>query len=129
MEEENKWKNKSFIKAAKYSLEGILYFIKDGRNIKIQIVAAILVVIAAIILKVSAIEMAILGLTIFLVFAFEVMNTSIEKLADLYTMEYNLKVKIIKDTAAGAVSLVALGAVVVGVIIFGPKILALLNWL
>lgn len=129
MEEENKWKNKSFIKAAKYSLEGILYFIKDGRNIKIQIVAAILVVIAAIILKVSAIEMAILGLTIFLVFAFEVMNTSIEKLADLYTMEYNLKVKVIKDTAAGAVSLVALGAVVVGVIIFGPKILALLNWL
>ena len=129
MEEENKWKNKSFIKAAKYSLEGILYFIKDGRNIKIQIVAAILVVIAAIILKVSAIEMAILGLTIFLVFAFEVMNTSIEKLADLYTMEYNLKVKAIKDTAAGAVSLVALGAVVVGVIIFGPKILALLNWL
>lgn len=129
MEEENKWKNKSFIKAAKYSLEGILYFIKDGRNIKIQIVAAILVVIAAIILKVSAIEMAILGLTIFLVFAFEVMNTSIEKLADLYTMEYNLKVKVIKDTAAGAVSLVALGAVIVGVIIFGPKILALLNWL
>lgn len=129
MEEENKWKNKSFIKAAKYSLEGILYFIKDGRNIKIQIVAAILVIIAAIILKVSAIEMAILGLTIFLVFAFEVMNTSIEKLADLYTMEYNLKVKVIKDTAAGAVSLVALGAVVVGVIIFGPKILALLNWL
>lgn len=129
MEEENKWKNKSFIKAAKYSLEGILYFIKDGRNIKIQIVAAILVVIAAIILKVSAIEMAILGLTIFLVFAFEVMNTSIEKLADLYTMEYNFKVKVIKDTAAGAVSLVALGAVVVGVIIFGPKILALLNWL
>ena len=106
-----------------------MYFIKDGRNIKIQIVAAILVVIAAIILKVSAIEMAILGLTIFLVFAFEVMNTSIEKLADLYTMEYNLKVKVIKDTAAGAVSLVALGAVVVGVIIFGPKILALLNWL
>lgn len=129
MEEENKWKTKSFIKAAKYSLEGILYFIKDGRNIKIQIVAAILVVIAAIILKVSAIEMAILGLTIFLVFAFEVMNTSIEKLADLYTMEYNLKVKVIKDTAAGAVSLVALGAVIVGVIIFGPKILALLNWL
>ena len=129
MEEENKWKNKSFIKAAKYSLEGILYFIKDGRNIKIQIVAAILVVIAAIILKVSAIEMAILGLTIFLVFAFEVMNTSIDKLANLYTMEYNLKVKVIKDTAAGAVSLVALGAVVVGVIIFGPKILALLNWL
>ena len=44
-------------------------------------------------------------------------------------MEYNLKVKVIKDIAAGAVSLVALGAVVVGVIIFGPKILALLNWL
>ena len=37
--------------------------------------------------------------------------------------------KVLKDTAAGAVSLVALGAVVVGVIIFGPKILALLNWL
>lgn len=127
--EENKWKNKSFLKAAKYSLEGILYFIKNGRNIKIQIIAAILVVIAAIVLKVNNIEIAILGLTIFLVFAFEVINTSIENLADLYTTEYNEKVKIIKDTAAGAVSLVAIGAVIVGVMIFLPKILNILNWL
>lgn len=129
MNEDNKWKNKSFFKAAKYSLEGIIYFIKNGRNIKIQIVAALLVIIAAIILKVNAIEMAILVLTIFLVFAFEVINTSIENLADLYTMEYNEKVKVIKDTAAGAVSLVALGAVVVGIMIFLPKILHILNWL
>ena len=100
MEEENKWKNKSFIKAAKYSLEGILYFIKDGRNIKIQIVAAILVVIAAIILKVSAIEMAILGLTIFLVFAFEVMNTSIDKFYEEYKKEGIADGSIIKKDVA-----------------------------
>ena len=59
----------------------------------------------------------------------ESINTSIENLADLYTMEYNEKVKVIKDTAAGAVSLVALGAVVVGIMIFLPKILHILNWL
>ena len=44
-------------------------------------------------------------------------------------MEYNEKIKAIKDTAAGAVSLVALGSVVVGIAIFMPKILVLLNWL
>lgn len=129
MEEENKWRNKSFLKAAKHSIDGIIFFIKTGRNIKLQILAALLVVIAAIILKVNYIEAAIIGLTIFLVFAFEVVNTAIENLADLYSMEYNEKIKAIKDTAAGAVSLVALGSVVVGIAIFMPKILVLLNWL
>ena len=47
----------------------------------------------------------------------------------LTSMEYNEKIKAIKDTAAGAVSLVAIGSVVVGIAIFMPKILALLNWL
>ena len=48
MEEENKWRNKSFLKAAKHSIDGIIFFIKTGRNIKLQILAALLVVIAAI---------------------------------------------------------------------------------
>lgn len=126
---DNGWKNKSFFGSALNALNGILYFIKNGRNIKIQLLIAILVIIAAIFLKVSLVEWVILFLTIFLVLAFEVINTSIENLADLYTTEYNEKIKIIKDTAAGAVTLIAIGAAIVGVIIFLPKILALLNWL
>ena len=51
------------------------------------------------------------------------MNTSIENLCDLYTTEYNEKIKIIKDIGAGAVTLAALSSVCVGLIMFLPKVL------
>ena len=62
-------------------------------------------------------------LTIFFVFVSEFVNTAIEKLGDLYTKEYNENVKIIKDIAAGSVTLSAVSALIVGIIMFLPKIL------
>ena len=53
------------------------------------------------------------------------MNTAIENLCDLYTTEYNEKIKIIKDIGAGAVTLAAIASVCVGLIMFLPKILIL----
>ena len=68
-------------------------------------------------------EILILILTIFLVFISEFFNTAVENLCDLYTNEYNEKVKIIKDIGAGAVTLSAIASVIVGIIMFLPKIL------
>ena len=83
--------------------------------------------IASIILKVSIVEAAILALTIFAVFSLEFINTAIEKAVDLYTLEYNEVAKIVKDVSAAAVVMMCMGAVLVGVIIFLPKILIIVG--
>ena len=122
---ENKWKNPNFFQSLKNAINGILSVVKSGRNIKIQLIFAIIVIIAGIVFKITNIEFLILILTIFLVLVSEFMNTAIEKLCDLYTIEYNEKIKIIKDIGAGAVTLAAIASVCVGLIMFLPKILIL----
>lgn len=121
--EENKWKSKNFFYSFKYALNGIKYALITGRNIKIQSIFAILAIIAGIVLKISLIEWAFLTFTIFLVIFAEMMNSSIETAVDLITLEENEKAKIAKDVAAGAVLLTALNSIIVGLIIFLPKIL------
>ena len=123
---ENKWKNPNFFQSLKNALNGIKEVVKTGRNIKIQIVFAILAIIMGIIFKINNIEALILVLTIFGVLITEFINTAIEMLADLYTTEYNEKIKILKDIGAGAVTLSAIASVIIGIIMFLPKILNLI---
>lgn len=120
---ENKWKNQSFYNSLKNALNGIKNVFSDGRNIRIQICFAIVAIVLGVVLKISLIEFLILILTIFFVLVSEFINTALENLADLYTTEYNEKVKNIKDIAAGTVTLSAVASIIVGIIIFLPKIL------
>lgn len=117
------WKKQSFFKALKNSLNGIIYTLKNERNIKIQLFIAILAVIFGVLLKISLTEWVILVITIFIVIISELINTAIETTVDLITNEYNEKAKIAKDVAAGAVLIAAINSVVVGIIIFGTKII------
>ena len=123
---ENKWKNPNFFQSFKNALNGIKEVIKTGKNIKIQIAFAIFAIIMGIVFKVNNIEALILVLTIFFVLVSEFLNTAIEMLADLYTTEYNEKIKVLKDIGAGAVLLSAIASVIIGIIIFLPKILNLI---
>lgn len=110
-----------------YAFKGIDDVIKHEPNMKIHVVVAILVVIMAIILKVSIIEWIILVLLIGAVLAAETINTTIENLVDMYTKEYDEKAKIVKDTAAGTVLILAITSAIIGLIIFIPKIIYLLE--
>lgn len=120
---ENKWKNKNFFQSFKNALKGVKFVWEYGNNIKIQVVFGILATILGIILKLSKIEFAILVLTIFIVLICEVFNTAVEKLVDLYTIEYNDVAKIVKDVAAGAVTISAIMSIIIGIILFLPKII------
>lgn len=120
---ENKWKNKNFFQSLKNAINGIKFVWQYGSNIKIQFVFAIFAIILGWILKLSLVEFAILILTIFIVLICEVINTAIEKIVDLYTLEYNEIAKVVKDSAAGAVTLSAIMSVVIGIILFLPKII------
>ena len=75
--------------------------------------------------KVNKYEWAILALTIGLVISCELINTSIEATVDLVTEEYHPLAKVAKDTSAAAVFIFAIVAIIVGIIIFLPKIIAL----
>ena len=77
------------------------------------------------IFKINKYEWAILVLTIGLVISCELVNTAIEAVVDLVTEEYHPLAKVAKDTAAAAVLIFAFVAVIVGLIIFVPKILLL----
>lgn len=104
-----------------YALKGVFTCMKKERNMKIHCYIAVMVLAAAIVLKISAIEWCIcLGL-FGLVMALELVNTAVESVVDLVTKEFHPLAKTAKDTAAGAVLIAAIMAAAVGGIIFIPK--------
>lgn len=123
---ENNWKNKNFFVALKNALNGIKYVFFKERNLKIQLVIGIIAILLGILLKIRLIEWAIIVTIIFMVFFSELFNTAIENVVNMITIEYNEKAKIIKDIAAGGVTIVAIASVIVGLIIFLPKILEII---
>ena len=110
-----------------YALKGIDDVVSNEPNMKIHVSVAILVVIMAFLLKVSMMEWIILVLLIGAVLAAETINTTIENLVDMYTKEYDEKAKVVKDTAAGTVLILAITAAIIGLMIFIPKIILVLE--
>lgn len=108
-----------------YAFEGIFTCIRKERNMKIHCMAAGCVVVAGLLLGISAVEWCICLLLFGLVMALELVNTAVESVVDLVTEERKPLAKIAKDTAAGAVLIAAIMAAIIGIIIFLPKILAL----
>ncbi|MBO8168832.1 MAG: diacylglycerol kinase family protein [Thermoanaerobacteraceae bacterium] len=106
---------------------GIRHAVKTERNMRIHVVAAVCVLAAACLLDISRGEWLVLLLTISLVLVAELLNTAIEAAVDLYTSSYHPLAEIAKNTAAGAVLLVAVNAVVVGGLIFYDKIVLILK--
>lgn len=111
------------IKSFHFAFEGIAYFFRQEHNAWIHAVVTLLVLIAATILKVSKAEMIIIIFAIALVWITEMFNTAIEELLDHLSPQINPRVKVIKDIAAGAVLIASIAAVIIGLIIFIPKIL------
>lgn len=110
-----------------YAFKGIDDVVSNEPNMKIHVSVAILVVIMAFLLKISMIEWIILVLLIGLVLAAEVINTTIENLVDMYIKDYNERAKVVKDTAAGTVLILAITSAIIGLMIFVPKIILVLE--
>lgn len=115
-------KNKKIMNSFKYALEGITNSFKSERNMRIHVVIMILVILAGIILKINKIEWMICILLFSIVVSGELFNTAIETIVDMVMPEKNEKAKIAKDISAGAVLVLAIGAAIIGLIIFIPKI-------
>ena len=117
---------KKFFYSFTYPIKGLAYAYRNEQNLVVDVGMAILVVIAGFIFNVSVTEWALLILTIGLVLSCELINTAIEATVDLVTEEYHPIAKVAKDTSAAAVFIFAIVAILVGIIIFGPKLYAVL---
>lgn len=119
-------KKRTFYKVFKNAFDGIFQTIQTERNFRIQLVIAILVIVASIFFRITTLEWIVLTITIFIVLALELMNTAVEKVVDLVTAKYHPLAKIAKDSAAASVLIFSIGAAIIGCIIFVPKIIELL---
>ena len=117
---------KKFFHSFTYPIKGLKYAYRNEQNLAVDLGIALVVIIASFIFRVSLIEAAILALTIGLVIACELINTAIEATVDLVTEEYHPLAKVAKDTSAAAVFVFAIVAIIIGLIIFLPKIINLI---
>lgn len=110
------------IKSFTYAYSGIIDLIKTQSNAQIHIVAASLAITAGIYFGISRIEWIAICVCIALVISLEATNTAMEYLTDLVSPEFHPLAGKAKDAAAAAVLIAAIGAVIVGAIIFLPRI-------
>ena len=117
---------KKIINSFKYAIEGLVSSFKTERNMKIHIMAMIIVIALGIFMKLNKIEWCIITIAIVIVISAELFNTAIETVVDMVSPQKNPQAKLVKDIAAAAVLVLAIGAAVIGIIIFGPKIVTII---
>lgn len=111
-----------FIAGFGYAFSGLWYALRTQRNARVHVIIAILAILMGMVLRISAVEFAMIFVAIICVFTAEMFNTVIEICVDLASPEYNALAKIAKDVAAGAVLLSAMLAVVIGLCVLGPHL-------
>ena len=116
---------KKLLNSFVFAFAGIRFCLKTGNNFKIQLLCAGLVFIAAAISGATLQEWTVLLICCFTVLSLEMLNTAVEQLCDLFSGDYHPLIKTIKDIAAGAVLLSAIGSAITAVVIFLPKIISL----
>ena len=110
-----------------YAFEGVAYILRTQRNARIELVVGLAAVLLAAWLGMSAVEWAVLVLTIAFVVGLEWVNTSLELAVSLVSPERHPSAKAAKDVAAACVLLGAGVSVIVGLLLFAPRLLAKLG--
>lgn len=105
-----------------FAVSGIWHVAKTQASMRVHMAVAVVVIGLATFLQLSRIEFTILFVTIGVVMAAEVINTAIEAVVDLISPEKTELARIAKDTSAGAVLVLAVTAVFVGLLILGPPL-------
>ncbi|MDZ7271102.1 MAG: diacylglycerol kinase family protein [candidate division KSB1 bacterium] len=109
----------------RYAFRGLAILVREEHNARIHLVAAIGVIAAGVLFRLSRWEWVAVTLAIGLVFSFELLNSALERLADVVSPERSEAIGKIKDLSAAGVLMSALTALVIGLWVFVPKIVAL----
>lgn len=112
----------SFTNAA----NGIKWAFSTQPNFRVHVFFSAIAIFLSIALGISTVEMILIILTIILGLSVEMVNTSIESMTDLISTEWHQQAKIAKDVSAGMMLLTAIGATIVGCLVFLPRIYSLI---
>lgn len=115
------------LRSFRFAGQGIIDLFRYENNAKVHLLIALVVIVAGLVLGLGRVEWAVLVTQIGLVWAAEAFNTAIEKICDFVSPGLHPQIKAIKDLSSGAVLILAVTAVVVGLIIIGGRLLTLLN--
>lgn len=114
------------IDSFKYAINGLVILFTTETNAIIHIIIAVLVLFISFLVKITSFEWILVLFSIGFVIVTETINTVIEKICNLISLEKNENIKIIKDLSAAAVLISVFIAITIGVLIFFPKFLALI---
>ena len=107
-----------FYKSFLNSINGVFWMLSSERNFQLEVLALIFNLFLIVFLKLNATDTALILIVCFAVLSLEILNTAAEKICDIIQPEYDDRIKIIKDIAAGAVVLMAFAAVCVGILVY-----------
>ena len=113
---------KRTINSFKYAFNGLIDTYRTEQSVWIYIPVSLLVILAGCLLKISTFEWLIIILILGIILSLELINTALEAVVDLATEKYHPLAKKAKDTVSAAVLVFAITAVIIGLIIFIPKI-------
>lgn len=123
MEKENQpFSLKKRLKSFEYAYQGLKTLFREEHNARIHLAVSLVVITLGFALEISLMEWICILLIIGLVFACEILNSAIENICDLVSPQRNDYVKKAKDLGAAATIVSAGIAVVIGFLIFAPKI-------
>lgn len=114
----NSYSISSRLKSFRDAGRGLIALLASEPNARIHLLVALIVIIAGSAMQVSATDWCLLILAIGWVWSAEAINTSIERLCDVVTLQEDQGIRIAKDVAAGAVLISAIGAALIGVLVF-----------
>ena len=101
-----------------YSIKGIFWMLKSERNFQLEVFALIINLFLIVYFKLNSTDVALILLVCFLVLIAETINTAIEKICDFVEPNFNKKIGLIKDIAAGAVILATLLSIITGILVY-----------
>src|SRR5204862_1183534 len=110
------------IESFNYAVEGIIHVLRTHRNMRLHFAAALLVLVLALVLGVSRIELIVLLISIAFVLIAEMINSAIEAAIDVATSSFDPLAKLAKDIAAGAVLIASINAIAVGYLVFSGHV-------
>jgi undecaprenol kinase len=110
-----------------YAFQGLHTALRQEPNLRVHFIAATLALILGLVLKLSMYEWLLLTFTIFYVITLELLNTVLEAIVDLVSPDIVSYAKVAKDVSAACVLLAAFMSIIVGVVLFVPKILVLIH--
>ena len=116
-------RDKRLVDSFNFAIEGLISALKNEKHMKVHILAAIIIVILAIVINASKVEILIISLSVSFVVITELVNTAVEAIIDLVSPERHPLAKLAKDVAAGAVLVAAINALCVGYLLFYDKLL------